>query len=102
MTNSYSDAMPRDAMGVQHSTERHGSCETERAKNAVSRRPVNRRCDAFAGLGLRSRGGERCAATAGGDLDEFSEGTQPPHGLSAQKHELRLADIAYFNPPSAT
>ena len=59
VTNAYSDAVPNDAVRVQHSAERDGSCKAERMKNAVSGRSINRRSNVSGGLSLRSGGSER-------------------------------------------
>ena len=58
-TNAYSDAVPNDAVRVQHSTERHSSCKAERMKNAVSGRSINRCSNVSRGLSLRTGRSER-------------------------------------------
>src|SRR6476660_285828 len=99
MTNAYSDTVPGDSMRGQHSTECNGTCKTDRTKNAVSGRSIDRRNNVCTGLRLSSGGSERRWGISRWDLHELPERSQPPHCLSAQEYELCFASEAHFVPP---
>ena len=99
-TNADPDAMPNDAVRIEHSAESYRTCETERAKNPIACGPANSGRQAVAGMRLGAVQTRRSGIIAGRDLHELTQRAEPPYGLRAQQCELRFTNVANVIPPS--